>query len=282
MHKLFFEFRHLIIRLWEILYTPRDLKSSTKCDFWLVCHSKDWPIARLTIASIKKFSLNPIGKIYLVSDKLKAPVWSNKGITYIYELKIPGITSVFRKMKELSYRGWILQQILKYSGYRYSKKFVVIDCDTVLLKPHLFFTDAGCPILRISYEYSPFYQKLERAIGIYFKSFVSFTAHMMPYESRHIKNLIKQIERKNKLDWINFFTDFSIANGMIMNEQEIYAKFLLSKKIDVKFRPWFNKSLNRDVVMSIEELMLSYPKRNSVSLHKPLCNRWVLGMPISK
>jgi hypothetical protein len=275
MCKLLFEIRHFVIRLWEILYFPQDHKSSVHCDFWLVCHSKDWSTVKLTIASIRKFSLNQPRNIYLVSNKIKSPNWLSRDIIYIYELDIPGIHDIYRSLKNLTYRGWILQQLLKYSGYIYSDRFVVIDCDTILLKPHLFFTNEGNPILRISYEYSPFYLKVEKAIGINLKSWFSYTAHMMPYESKHINNLIKQIEKTTKSNWLSFFANFSVVNGMLMNEQEIYAKFLLANKIKVQFRPWYNKTAKLFKGDSIKRLIYENKTRNSISFHKHVNKRIV-------
>ena len=216
--------------------------------------------------SISSNILNPINNIFFISNLKKPPAWLNSDIKYIYEGDIPGVDRAFGLLKEVAYRGWVLQQIIKYSATTFSEKYVVIDCDTILLKPHLFF-DSETTVLRLSYEYSPHYRAFEKSLGISSFGLFSYTCHMMPYKSEVLNLLKGQIENLTGVDWIEYFCKFAIDHSMVVNEQDLYAKFLISENFPVIYRPWFNKTVPTQPGVSYETLKKIFPYRNSVSLH---------------
>ena len=265
---VFRRLRQYAIRTWETTSTAVDVSSSITCDLWLVCHPKDFEVAKLTLESARLFVLNRIEKIYLVSTLERRPQWLPSEIEYIYEGSIQGVEEVSRFLDGEIYRGWILQQLLKYSGAFYSHRFVVIDCDTVLLKPHLYFSEKGT-VLRLAYEHSPQYRDLEKSLDINACRWASFVCHMMPFEGDVLHELFRSIEANSGMDWRNYFAFFSKKRGMVMSEWDLYARFLIQERHPYQFRPWINQSLEVEGELSLESLIEKFSRRrNSVSLHR--------------
>ncbi len=265
---IFRRLRQYAIRAWETASNTIDSSSSISCDLWLVCHPKDFEVAKLTLESARRFVLNRIEKIYLVSTLQSRPQWLPSEVEYVYEGSVPGIEEVSRLLEGESYRGWILQQILKYSGAFYSRRFVVIDCDTVLLRPHLFFSEKGT-VLRLAYEHSPQYQALEKSLDINACRWASFVCHMMAFEGDVLHEMFRSIEAKSGMDWRNYFASFAKEGGMVMSEWDLYARYLIQNGHSYQFRPWINQSLEVEGELSLESLIASFSqRRNSVSLHR--------------
>jgi hypothetical protein len=258
--------RHIVLRTWEFLYPQADLISKTSCDIVLVCHEKDYLSAKLVLKSISFNILNPINNIFFISNLKKPPVWLNSDIKYVYEGDIPGVDIASGLLQGCTYRGWVLQQIIKYSATIFSEKYVVIDCDTVLLKPHLFF-DSEATVLRLSYEHSPHYRAFEKSLRVSSAGFFSYTCHMMPYKSEVLSLLKNQIENLTGMNWIVYFCKFAIDHGMVVNEQDLYAKFLISENFPVIYRPWFNKTVPCQPGVSYQALKKRFSHRYSISLH---------------
>lgn len=259
-------FRHVLLRLWERWYVDVDGMNGLVCDFWLVCHSKDWQTVRLTIESIYRYSLNPVGTIFIVGNEVTRPNWVPEGISYMYEGELPVTAEALDILKDVSYKGWILQQLLKYSGMNYSERFVTIDCDTVLLKPHLFFTNSGT-VLRLSYEHSPHYRTFEKSLNINAGNLFSFTSHMMPFKSDLLRALIARIEKITNQSWVFYICNYAKQNGMVVSEYNLYARYILDSEELITYRPWLNKTVPLSELNTIDNLKIIFPDRNSVSFH---------------
>ncbi len=265
-------FRQKIIRLWEMFYSRKD-EVCAPCDFWLVCHEKDYSTARLTIESIRRFSLNPPGIIYLISNRANPPDWLAGNIKYICEDDISGVAEVKSILKGESYCGWIVQQILKLSGAFYSEKFVAFDCDTVLLQPHLFFYE-NKTVLRLSYEHSPIYRAFERGLGINALRAFSFVCHMMPFRKDILLRLIALIEERSSGRWYVYIANYAKNHGMKFSEWDLYARFLIQNKYDFVLRPWVNQTIVQPQgEVTLCQLVNRHSHlRLSVSIHKSGCD----------
>lgn len=62
---VFRRLRQYALRTWETVSKPKDTSSSIACDVWLVCHPKDFEVAKLTLESARLFVLNRIEKSIL-------------------------------------------------------------------------------------------------------------------------------------------------------------------------------------------------------------------------
>lgn len=260
--------RHIGIRLWEIAYIPRLPSYAPPVDLWLVCHSKDFTTARLAAESVLRFSVNPISRVFFVSNSPAPPDWLPVDYVHFNEGELPGVADVNAILEGCAHRGWILQQILKYSGAHYSESFVVVDCDTVLLKPHLFFHGEET-ILRLAYEHSPHYRGVESALGIHANRLLSYTCHMMPFRGDVLRRLFSQITDLTGEPWYRFLALFARDQGMAIGEWDLYARFLVQAGYPHAHHPWLNKTIPFDPEATIGTLIKSHGKtRNSVSMHR--------------
>ncbi len=259
---------HSTIRLWELfLHKPSKKFIASECDLWLVCHEKDYEVAKMTIQSIRDQCLNSIKNFYLISTKKSRPKWLDSEFKYLYEDDLPYIKEIKKLLKNEVYKGWVVQQVLKYSGIYYSKKFIVIDCDTILLKPHLFFNN-NSTVIRPSYEQSPQYRLFEYSLKIKFRRFFSFTAHMMPYRKDVLLSLLERIEQTYKVKWQIAIAKFSQEHGMVMNEQDLYARFLMMSGYEYELHPWLNKTVPLEEKEKYSKILKKFKGiRNSISLH---------------
>ena len=260
--------RHAAIRLWELGYSGDNESNDVPADFWLVCHSKDFGTVKIVIESIHRYSLNSVRRIFLISNQVCRPVWLCKDCTYINENEIQGVYSVNKELRGLPYRGWVLQQVLKYSGASFSDRFVVVDCDTILIRPHLFF-QGNKTILRLAYEYSPHYRHFERSLGINEKKYLSFICHMMPFRANILKELFFHIENTTGQPWQNYFASYAKIYGMSVSEYDLYARFLIQKKYPYCYNPWLNKSVNISDDIKLSDIVKEFANtKNSISAHK--------------
>ncbi len=221
----------------------------------------------MTIKSVRKNCLNRIENFFLISTTKNRPKWLPLEFKYLFEDDLPLIKEVKKILENESYKGWIVQQILKFSGVYYSKRFLVIDCDTILLKSHLFFNKEAT-VIRPSYEQSPQYRLFEKSLKINCRELISFTAHMMPYRKPILLKLLKIIEDNYKVKWQIAIAKFALQHGMVINEQDLYARFLMMTGFDYEFSPWLNKTVQLRKKQKYSEIRKNFAAtRNSVSLH---------------
>jgi hypothetical protein len=260
--------RQKILRFRESIFHGKSDPNPVACDFWLVCHEKDFDTAKLCIQAIKKFSLNPIQRIFFVSTMEPRPDWLDPSSQYIYENNIPGIIKAKQILNNNSYRGWIIQQLLKLSGIHYSERFVCIDCDTILVRPHLFYC-FGETVLRLAYEYSPIYRPFERILGVSALKHLSFTCHMMPFQGPILKKLLELIELKTGHSWCEGVSKYAEMYGMVISEWDLYARYLIQNKHPYRLAPWVNQTVSYEPNMSLEDLLLRFGRtRLSISFHQ--------------
>jgi hypothetical protein len=266
----FIKLRHALIRFWELNY-KYEIKNSENIpdiDLWLVCHSKDYQVARLTLESALRFSVNKIRNIYFISNCDSPPTWLPKEVRYIDENTVKYVSEVKDILKGKPWGGWVLQQILKYSGTMWSDRFVAIDCDTLLLRPHIFFEN-NKTLLRLSYEHSPHYRDFQKILNVK-GGIMSYTCHMMPFKADILNKLLNNISKIDNTPWQLFIANYSKSKGMIFAEWDLYARFLIQNQYKYKYHPWLNRSIECEILESttLKDLIDKYGgTRNSISIH---------------
>ena len=266
--------RHSAVRLLELAQTCyyNTLRSAQgpECDFLLVCHSKDYQNLNLVVESIYRYSLNPVEKILVIGSTREKPSTLPANSDYIYEQALPPYEIVKKSSVNESKKGWILQQLLKLYGHNLSARYVAIDCDTVLIKPHLFFTEDKT-VLRLAYESPYVYAGIEKMLGISAFRHLSFVCHMMPFKADVMNDLVCHIQSRMNQHWLSALVDLAKSNNGLMSEYNIYARFMLMKDSrSATWRPWLNKTcVTADCSMHLSDISKKYRFRNSISMHIP-------------
>lgn len=120
---------------------------------------------------------------------------------------IPGltfdrITKLLRLHKEGLSTGWFFQQFLKlgFAETKYASEYYLTwDADTLPLS-HINFFDGTHPYFTQKYEYNEnYFATMEKILGIQKKNNFSFIAEHMVFNSRIVKQMLREIEKS----WVN-------------------------------------------------------------------------------
>lgn len=234
------------------------------CDLIIISHKKDYETLKKNIFKNINNINNSIGKIFIVGST-KAPIEIKElDYKYIYEENL----SIVKKNKFLikgAQKGWILQQLIKLSMDAYSKRYICIDSDTLLLRKINFFKGNN-PIFYLSNELGLEYKKFERSIKLKTSVIKVFIVHMMVFESFALKQFKNYIKKMTNKEWDKYIIDFSNDNKMGFSEYNSYANFYY-QKFPSNLGFIYNKT------MSLNDLNKSYHENfryncDTVSFHQ--------------
>ena len=91
---------------------------------------------------------------------------------------------------------------------------------------------------------------------------------MMPYKGEIVEDLIKHIEAVTGVSWVTYICQYAKANGMVINEQDLYARYLISNNKQYVFAAWLNKSMAVQNLDYIDKFKNKYRYRHSFSFHE--------------
>jgi hypothetical protein len=143
-------------------------------------------------------------------------------------------------------RGWYLQQLIKLealSRARHLDRVVIWDADTIPLRKISFFDYQGnCQYFLGSEYHLPYFENIDRLLGLEKGYPDSFIAQNFPITGRQITEFFSFIEEKSKLKWWNAVIksiDFDEPSGF--SEYESLGTFVCSldaTKITVQNGKW--------------------------------------------
>lgn len=146
---------------------------------------------------------------------------------------------------------WVLQQLLKVQGVLTSKSdaVLILDSDTVLLRPRPWFSSAGHQILMPSMEYNKsYYQFLEKLHISELVPKYSFISHHMLMQPKILSNLLDSLDLLKIDDFITYICEN--ANTKVQSpiciEYELYGQHLFKTEPKGYFlERWSNISISR-------------------------------------
>jgi hypothetical protein len=185
-----------------------------------------------TMITFTKKNIIGFRNIYLIPFD---PTISIDGCITVNENIFPfNKTDLIPYIGDISRVGWYLQQLFKlYSGFvipNILDNYLVIDSDTIFLKPTVFFEN-GKPLYNIGIEYwKPYFYHMERLHPTFIKQTqYSGITHHMVFQKQILYHLIILIETYHKKSFWKVFLE-SIHKENILNsgasEYEIYFNFL--------------------------------------------------------
>ena len=222
------------------------------------------------VQALKRYSLNPIRNIYIVSpfsDKINKIVENNNNLIFIHEDKVTKITSdeISSIIESSKMVGWLKQQLVKLNIDTIDGILpytLVIDSDTILCKEQCFIYGQKI-VLKYSDE---FHLKYKLANGWLLNkfsySFLSYISHHQIFNIYHLKELRNHVESNTRLTFNLAFLE-SYKRYTLVSEYELYGQFVLMKYPSIYVLIyWFN--LNRKISSSIKKIS---SKALSYSLH---------------
>jgi hypothetical protein len=176
-----------------------------------VCSQKDLAVWTLVSQKLPSYVLAKSYSVYVPDHEVELfKAKTNPRVTvYPESLVIGDFASKIKNHldKNNQHRGgWYLQQFIKLAAVaRHSPNDCVLiwDADTLPLKPLKFKVDEQF-IFYIGHEYRPsYFEFTERVLGLKKSANHSFIAQCMPVHVTWVHDLIKLLEKKYRVDWMN-------------------------------------------------------------------------------
>jgi len=173
------------------------------------------------------------------------------GCITIDEKLFPFTIETVRKFHgKLNRNGWYLQQLLKlYAGKIIPgilERYLVIDSDTLFLKPTVFIENNKCLYNFGKEHHKPYFDhmlKLDKDL-IKVDTNKSGICHHMMFETKYVNELIHKIEENHNDTFYNVFLKMvTEVNSSGASEYEIYFNYILkyhSDKIKIRELKWMN------------------------------------------
>ena len=185
----------------------------------------------------------------------------------------------FQKLTEVfgSRNTWVLQQLLKVQAILTSKSdaVLILDSDTVLLRPRPWFSPAGDQILMPSLEYNAsYYQFLHKLHISDLVPKYTFISHHMLMQPKILSNLLNSLDLLKIDEFISYICNNAntTVQSPICIEYELYGQHLFKEKPSGYFlERWSNISISRRYSNAILKSKLAKLTLrtfyNSVSFH---------------
>lgn len=253
---------------------PLRSKMSPAIDIAIPCHNKDLDNVSVAIDGAVYSVKNPIGRIKLITPEnsvkslqAKFPSYEVSSDENILEKETVNLITTLLPANR---RGWIFQQIIKLKVALNSSEIatLIVDADTILIKPKTWINSDGTQILCVANELHPPYKNHQRRVfgGINYP--LSFVTHhqLMKQES------LIQIFGTNGngiARWLEL-ADFSEKSPI--SEFDSYGEWMISNRPkEIRFSKWNNLATKLDKSqMDFQNIIRCYSKYDSISNHSYL------------
>ncbi|TXK84817.1 DUF6492 family protein [Paenibacillus sp. N3.4] len=253
------------------------LSSKTQIDVLIPAIEKDLGTLPYVIDAVRKYVKHPIGQFLIVSPRSAKimDMCKRKGCTFVDENKVLPITKkdIHYQSKTWDRSGWLFQQLLKLNGDKLcrSKFYLVIDADTVLIRPHIFRANQKTLFYCRNWSQEEYFKTYRKLLGRKKSSSSSFVTHYMLFEKSKLVKLKKAIEAKHQTSWYKaILRSMNKSRQFAFSEFETYGNFLHSAYPgQLILKKALNKGLHMNVTQipksKVSQLAKSY---RSISFHK--------------
>jgi len=239
------------------------------------CHIKDYKNLNLVIQGIQRNVINPIDKIQIFVPENQLNQFKQKFPNQIILSERKIINSELRNFIDTNIpeirKGWITQQLVKILIGLQSDKVatLIVDSDTVLLKPRIWLDSQGKQSISMSCEYHSAYKVQQFNFFKSRSSAFSFVTHHQLMKKDSLQR-IYGAKGENLISWLTC-ADFN--NDSALSEYDTYGEWMLRNEIrSLVFSKWNNLSaaFNLDLFTDLEELSNQFPQFHSISNHSYL------------
>jgi hypothetical protein len=180
---------------------------------------------------------------------------SEKNIIFFPEEKYPfNMTDVQQILGKNDRNGWYFQQLLKlYSFYiipDISENILIVDSDTIFLKPISFFSN-NIPLYNVGTEYHiPYFNHMQKLHPNFTKKFPLYSGicHHMLMQKKYVNEIFNMVETyHNDVFWKIFLNcvDKNDILGAGASEYEIYFNYIFkyyNNNVKIRVLKWKNSS----------------------------------------
>lgn len=253
------------------------ISSGPAIDVLIPAIEKDLETLPYVIDAIRRHVAHPIGTIYIVAPKRERLIelCRRKECRFVDENTVLPLTK-----KHIHYRsarwersGWLFQQLLKLSGDTICSAdyFLVVDADTVFIRPHRFRTGDKTIFYCRSWSQPEYFRTYRKLLKRKAPSPTSFVTHYMLFERAKLAKLKRTIEARHRLPWYKaVLRSIDKTKQFGFSEFETYGNYLYSLQPGrVVLKRARNKSLPLSVAQVTPERIRRLSGRyRSLSFHK--------------
>lgn len=260
-----------------LMQIKEEFGNTPQIDVLIPAIEKDLGTLPLVIDAVRKYVKHPIGEIIIVAPWKQRilDLCSRKGCRFVNEDTVLPITKkdIHYQSKTWDRTGWLYQQLLKLNGdtLSSSKYYMVIDADTVLIRPHVFKVGDKTVFYCRNWSQNEYFNTYRKLMGRNRSARLSFVTHYMLFEKSKVKQLKQAIESKHNTSWYSaIMKSMNRSKQFAFSEFETYGNFLYSSSANkMILKPALNKSLHLSNSQITPSRMSSLAKRyRSISLHK--------------
>jgi hypothetical protein len=232
---------------------------------------KDLEVVAYTVKSIKTMVGHKLGTIYIVAPESKLIRYfaNSYGCKFVLEDDILPASSIKK------HGGWIIQQFLKLNADTIVENdhYLVVDADTIFLRPLVFIDNAGRYLVNAHWDYTPIRKKITALLLGNEKVFqYDFVCHNMLFSKKVLKSMKQHIEQRFQKSWDQAVLDLleKEKDGLSgFSEYDLYTTYLTEFSGEkFKFVSNANITVYRNFLDRLEKIMPAYSAMyKSISLH---------------
>ncbi|MFK7696743.1 DUF6492 family protein [Paenibacillus sp. HJGM_3] len=251
--------------------------SSMPIDVLIPAIEKDLVTLPHVIDAVKKHVKHPIRRILIVAPYREKIVdmCRRKGCKFINENTVLPFTKkdIHYRSKKWERSGWLFQQLLKWSGDKLCKSdyFLVIDADTVLIRPHVFRSGGRTMFYCRTWTQPEYYRTYRRLMKRKPTAPLSFVTHYMLFNRSKLAQLKRSIEAKHQTKWYTAIQNsMNKARNYGFSEFETYGNYMYTRSPGALV---LKKALNKGLSMKFSQVSPDTIKKlaakyRSISFHK--------------
>jgi hypothetical protein len=247
-----------------------------KIDIIIPLITKDLAVFPYVVDSARRYIMHPLGEIIVVAPD-DAEI---RNQCAIQNCRFADETTVLPFSKnQINYHidgmdrsGWIYQQLLKLSGDLIASQryFLVLDADTVLIRPQIFIINRKL-VFNCSDEYHPpYFEHYQKIFGVSSRAPISFVSHYMLFDRNVLQEIRASIEKRHQVFWSRAILNaLDRSQGSSFSEFEMYGNYMWQTRPQEIFLEYsFNVSCHRSDLAQLPALVEKYKNGyKSLSFH---------------
>jgi FkbM family methyltransferase len=208
-------------------------RSDLELDVIIPAVEKDLATLPHAIEGVRRNLMHPIRNIIVVapeSSKIRE-LCRRLNVDFIDEKTVAPLSKddIQYVVNGIDRSGWLLQQLIKLNADKVAitENLLVLDADTVLIKPQRLET-GGRSVLMVSEEHHrPYYATYEKLFGYPPQSLLSFVCHYMIFNKQILMLLREAIQKRTQRPWARAIAESIDKNeASSFSEYETYGNFL--------------------------------------------------------
>ncbi len=251
--------------------------STNKIDVLIPAVEKDLGTLPHVIDAVRKQVRHRVGQIFIVAPRRRRilALCRRKRCKFVDENTVLPIQKrhIRYRSRKWERSGWLYQQLLKLNGDTLgtAPDFLVIDADTVLIRPHVFKQGNKTVFYCRNWSQPEYFRTYRRLMGRKATAPVSFVTHYMLFNKAKLRLLKRQIEARHRTRWYTaILRAMDKSKPFAFSEFETYGNFLYTQNPrGVLLKKALNKSLTTNIEnLTRQKLKALARKYRSISFHK--------------